>query len=110
MGFSCPLEQSTGPVRPGFYIPAEIIRGLHDIHGVWKEVANEAPVSYKAILRRRRQYPMAVNKTAGPRITYSDISDVRLCEIVNEVLQVTPNAGKRYVIGSLQRREIHVQR
>ena len=41
MGFSCPVEQSTGPGRPRFYIPEEVIRGLRDVHGVWKEVAIE---------------------------------------------------------------------
>ena len=54
MGFSCPVEQSTGRGRPRFYIPEEVIRGLHDVHGVWKEVAKEARVSYKTILRRGR--------------------------------------------------------
>ena len=88
MGFSCPVEQSTGPGRPRFYIPEEVIRGLHDVRGVWKELAKEARVSYKTILRRRHQYSMAVSNTTGPRITYSDISDARLCEIVGEVLQV----------------------
>ena len=46
MGFSCPVEQSTGPGRPRFYIPEEVIRGLRDVHRVWKEVANEVLVSY----------------------------------------------------------------
>jgi len=110
MGFSCPVEQSTGPGRPRFYIPEGVIRGLHDVHGVWKEVAKEARVSYKTILRRRHQYSMAVSNTTGPRITYSDISDARLCEIVGEVLQVMPNAGETYVIGSLRSRGICVQR
>ena len=78
MGFSCPIEQSIGPGRPRFYTPEEVIRGLHDIHGVWKEVANEARVYYKTIIRRRHQYSLVVNKTTGPRITCSDISDARL--------------------------------
>ena len=63
MGFSCPVEQSTGRGRPRFYIPEEVIRGLQDVHGVWKEVAKEARVSYKTI-----QYSMAVSNTTGPGI------------------------------------------
>ena len=55
MGFSCPVEQSTGPGRPRFYIPQVVIRGLHDVHGVWKEVPKEASASYKTILRRGRR-------------------------------------------------------
>ena len=31
---------------------------------------------------------MTVSNTTGTRITYSDISEARLCEIVSEVLQV----------------------
>ena len=31
MGFSCPVEQSTGRGRPRFYIPEEVIRGLRDV-------------------------------------------------------------------------------
>ena len=41
MRFSCPVEQSTGPGRPRFYIPGEVIRGLHYVHGNWKELAKE---------------------------------------------------------------------
>ena len=68
MGFSCPVEQSTGRGRPKFCIPEEVIRGLRNVHGVWKEVAIEALVSYKTILQRRHQYSMAVSNTTGPRI------------------------------------------
>ena len=85
MGFSCPLEQSRRPGRPKFQIPVEVIRGLHDIHSVWREVAKEADVSYKTVLRRRYQYSMVVNETTGPRITYSDIPNGQLCQVVNEV-------------------------
>ena len=31
MGFSCPVELSTGRGRPRFYIPEEVIRGLCDV-------------------------------------------------------------------------------
>ena len=53
---------------------------------------------------------MAVSNSTGPRITHSDISDARLCEIVGEVLQVMPNAVETYVIGSLRSRGVCVQR
>ena len=48
MGFSCPVEQSTGRGRPTFYIPEEVIRELRDVHSVWKEVAKEVLVSYNS--------------------------------------------------------------
>ena len=41
-------EQSTGRGRPRFYIPEEVIRGLRDVHGVWKEVAKEVLVFYNS--------------------------------------------------------------
>ena len=77
MGFSCPVEQSTGRGRPRFYIPKKVIRGLHDVHGVWKEVAKEARVSYKTILRRRHQYIpwQLVTQLVQESL---DISDARL--------------------------------
>ena len=109
-GFSCPTEQATRSGRPRFQIPEEVIQGLFDIHGSWKDVAKEAGVSYKTLLRRRHQYSMTVNNTSGPRITYSDISNSKLCEVVSEVLQIMPNAGETYVIGALRNRGIHVQR
>ena len=46
MGFSYPVEQSKGPGRPRFYIPEEVIRGLHYVHGVWKEVEKEVRISW----------------------------------------------------------------
>ena len=112
MGFSCPLEneEPRRPGRPRYEIPEEVIRGLHGIHGVWKEVAKEARVSYKTVLRRRHQYSMPVSNTAGPRIMYCDISQEQLCEIVEEVLQVMPDAGETYVIGALRSRGLRVQR
>ena len=110
MGFSCPRERSRRPGRPRFQIPEEVIRGLHDIHGAWKEVAKEAGVSYKTVLRRRQQYSMAISRTTGPRITYSDIPNRQLCDVVSNGLRIMPNAGETYVIGPLRNRGIRVQR
>ena len=110
MGFSCPLEQSGRPGRPRYHIPQDAITGLHEIHGVWRAVAREARVSYRTVLRRRHQYSLPVCETTGPRITYCDISNERLNEIVSEILQLMPNAGETYIIGALRNRGIRVQR
>ena len=91
------FKWSRRPGRPGFQIPEEVIRGLHDIHGVWKEVAKEAGVSYKTVLIRRHQYSLVVNETTGSRITYSDIPNCQLCQVVNELLQIMPNTGETYI-------------
>lgn len=62
----------------------------------------------KTVLRRRYQYSMVVNETTGPLITYSDLSNGQLRRVVNEVLQIMPNAGETYVIGALRTRGIRV--
>lgn len=64
----------------------------------------------KTVLRRQYQYSMVVNETTGPLITYSDLSNGQLRQVVNEVLQIMPNAGETYVIGALRNRGIRVKR
>ena len=64
----------------------------------------------KTVLRRQYQYSMVVNETTGPLITYSDLPNGQLCQVVNEVLQIMPNAGETYVIGALRNRGIRVKR
>ena len=110
MGFSCPIEHTGNAGRPRLHIPQEVIAGLHDIHGVSKQVAIESRVLYRTILRRRSQYGMPVSSSYGPRITYSDVTDENLCQAVREILQLMPNAGETYVIGALRSRGIRVQR
>ena len=56
-------------------------------------------MSYETVLIRRHQYSLVVNETTGPRITYSDIPNGQLCQVVNEVLQIMPNAGETYITG-----------
>ena len=56
-------------------------------------------MSYKKVFIRRHQYSLVVNETTGRRITYSDIPNGQLCQVVNEVLQIMPNAGETYITG-----------
>ena len=67
-------------------------------------------MSYETVLRRRHQYSIVVNDTTGPKITYSDIPNGQLCQVVNEVLQIMPNAGETHVTGALRNRRIRVHR
>ena len=53
---------------------------------------------------------MVVNDTTGPKITYSDIPNGQLCQVVNEVLQIMPNAGETHVTEALRNRRIRVHR
>ena len=99
MSSSCPVEQSTGRGRPRFYIPEEVIRGLREVHGVWKEVAKEALVSYKTILRRRHQYSMAVDKTRNLEHpgTFRNIPEHRIIIIIMRKKCVKLNFGLAHV-------------
>ena len=54
-------------------------------------------MSYKTVLIRRHQYSLVVNETTGSRITYSDIPNCQLCQVVNELLQIMPNTGETYI-------------
>ena len=87
--------------RPRFYISEEVIRGLHDVHGVWKEVAKEARVSYNS--KQFYEGDISIPWQLVTQLVQEslDISDARLCENVGKVFQVMPNAGETYIIGSL---------
>ena len=92
------------------HVPQRVISGLYDIHRSWVEVAREAGVSYRTILRRRHQYQLPVVEIRGPRSSFSEISHENLCDHVRQVLQLLPHAGETYVIGALRGRGIFVQR
>ena len=79
----------------------EVIRGLHDVHGVWKEVAKEARVSYNS--KQFYEGDISIPWQLVTQLVQEslDISDARLCENVGKVFQVMPNAGETYIIGSL---------
>ncbi|XP_028411998.1 uncharacterized protein LOC114534730 [Dendronephthya gigantea] len=110
LGFVCPVERSEHAGRPRFQVPQRVISGLYDIHRSWVEVAREAGVSYRTILRRRHQYQLPVAETRGPRNSFSEISQEHLCGHVRQVLQLLPHAGETYMIGALRSRGIFVQR
>ena len=79
---------------------------MHNIHCKWSIIAEEVGVSYRTILRRRRQ----LGQPVGTSSSYSDISQDALYNTVREVLQVVPNAGETYIIGALRARNLRVQR
>lgn len=59
-------------------------------------------ISERALYRRRQEY--------GILTKYSNISDSVLDDMNRDVMNSTPNAGKKLVIGSLRSRTIHIQR
>jgi hypothetical protein len=105
LGFVCPVEQNEHPGRPRFHVPpVQMISGLYDIHRSWIEVAREAGVSYRTLLRKRHQYQLSVAKIRDPRNNFSEISQEHLCDAVTQVLHLLPNAGETYMIGALRSR------
>jgi len=108
--FSCPREGIRDSGRPRYLLPENILRDLHRIHRRWTQVASEVGVSYRTLLRRRREYGLTVSSTRGPRSTYTDITQNDLCNIIREVLQILPNAGETFILGALRQRDVRVQR
>ncbi len=96
--------------RPRKQVSKEDVEALFGTHRSWKTVANIIGVSQKTLQRRRQECGVTVSAPAGPRQTYTDISQGDLCQVIKEILQVLPNAGETYLIGACSSRGIFVQR
>lgn len=96
--------------RPRKHVTKQDIESLFRIHRNWKLVANVVGVSEKTLQRRRRELGLQVADGAGPRLTYTEISQDALCNVVQEVLSILPNAGETDIIGACKSRGIFVQR
>eukprot|EP00112_Aurelia_sp_Birch-Aquarium-sp1_P026258 Seg920.7 transcript_id=Seg920.7/GoldUCD/mRNA.D3Y31 product="hypothetical protein" protein_id=Seg920.7/GoldUCD/D3Y31 len=96
--------------RPRIAVEKEEMERLFGIYRSWKEVASLMGVSKKTLQRRRIEVGLIMSNRAGPRRTYTDISDEELQRTIRDVLQILPNAGETYIIGACRQRNIHVQR
>ncbi|CAB4039861.1 Hypothetical predicted protein [Paramuricea clavata] len=94
------LLQTDG--RPKYFIPKEQSERLHSYGLAWTDIANILHVSERKLYRRRQEY--------GILGKYSRISDSELDSVIINILNSTPNAGEKLVIGSLRSRNIHLQR
>ena len=94
------MLQTTG--RPKYFIPKEQIERLHSYGLAWTDIANIFHVSERTLYRRRQEY--------GILGKYFSISDAELDSVIVNILNASPNAGEKFVIGSLSCRNIHVQR
>ena len=103
-------EQRNATGRPSFAINEQALGEFYRVHNVWSNVARETGVSYRTLLRRRREFGMSIANTRGPRNTYSDVTEEQLCQVVREILQAMPDAGETYVIGALRSRGLTLQR
>jgi len=96
--------------RPRKSVVKEEIIEQFQIFRNWKIVARQLGVSSKTLLRRRTEYGIEVSPNTGPRVTYSNITHHDLCNQVQEILDILPEAGETMVIGALRTRNINVQR
>ena len=103
-------EHTQEPGRPRINVFPDTVVDLYNIHRSWRIVARQTGVSYRTLLRRRREYEFQVANSVGPRNTYTDISEEELCNAVREILSTMPDAGETYITGALRSRAIHVQR
>lgn len=96
--------------RPRKDVVQSDVEDLFDIYRNWNDVAKCIGVSTKTLRRRRIQFGVHIPEKSGPRGYYSKISHADLCEVVQEVLNVLPNAGETYITGACRSRGIYVQR
>lgn len=72
-----------------------------DLGFCWNAIARCFGISRRTLYRPRQRLGIS------PQL-YSNISDVDLQSIVSDILIHTPNAGKAYIIGSVNVRHLRV--
>jgi hypothetical protein len=103
-------ERTHEPGRPRINVSPDTLVDLYNLHNSWSIVSRQTGLSYRTLLRRRREYGLQVANTVGPRNTYTEIGEEQLCNAVRDILRTIPDAGETYVIGALRSRGIHIQR
>ncbi|XP_041827246.1 uncharacterized protein LOC121644788 [Melanotaenia boesemani] len=98
-----PTVRTGHPGRPEYSIEHEQITYCLSLGMTWQRIAECFGISRRTLYRHRQQLQI------GP-LTYTEMSDEELADIVREILQTTPNAGERYVLGSLRSRNVRIQR
>ncbi|XP_039657021.1 uncharacterized protein LOC120559393 [Perca fluviatilis] len=91
------------PGRPQYSILRDQITHCLSLGMSWQRIAVCFGISRQTLYRHREQLEI------GP-LTYTEMSDEVLTDITREILQTTPNAGERYVLGGLRSRNIRIQR
>lgn len=91
------------PGRPQYNILPEQITYCLSLGMSWKRIALCFGISRKTLYSHRQ------NLQIGP-LAYTTMSADVLGDIVRDILQTTPNAGERYIHGSLRSRNIRIQR
>ena len=95
---------STGAAgRPRLSLNMEDISNFRSLGFSWSNISSLYGVSSRTLRRRRQESCVDVQ-------SYDSITDADLDNIVGEILETTPQAGRNLVRGSLQSRGVHVQR
>ncbi len=95
---------STGYVgRPRISLNVQDLSNFRSLGFSWADISSLYGVSSRTLRRRRQESCVGVH-------SYDRVSDADLDNVVAEILETTPQAGRNLVRGSLQSRGIHVQR
>lgn len=99
-----PIFYSTGaPGRPRLSLNMDDISNFRALGFSWSDISSLYGVSSRTLSRRRQESCVCVQ-------SYDSITDVELDNIVREVLETTPQAGRNLVRGAIQSRGVNVQR
>lgn len=102
--FQAPVHRTVNQGRPRYVVNERDANELRRIGFPWTDVSRMIGVSTRTLRRRRHESGTFTNSA------YSDITDRDLDDIVREVLQTTPQAGRNLVRGALLSRRLLVQR
>ena len=95
---------STGAAgRPPLSLNMDDISNFRSLGFSWVDISSLYGVSARTLRRRRQESGVGVH-------SHDSITDADLDNIVGDILEIIPQAGRNLVRGSLQNRGVHVQR
>lgn len=103
--FSCTKIAFGGQGHHKFHIPHKQLEGLRSLGFSWTSIAQLLGVSEKTVGRRRDEFEIS-----NHNVTFSEILNDGLNNLVTHVLEVSQNSGERMVQGWFRGRGICIQR
>lgn len=98
-----PTARNGLPCRPRYDLTIEQFNQCMGLGFNWQGIASFFGISRRTVFRHRQRLGV------GP-LEYSSLNNEELQSTIREISTNTPNAGERYVIGSLRARGIRIQR
>uniref|UniRef100_A0A7M5TZP3 Integrase catalytic domain-containing protein n=1 Tax=Clytia hemisphaerica TaxID=252671 RepID=A0A7M5TZP3_9CNID len=89
--------------RPSKDINEDQVLALKTIGFKWKEIADLIGVSDRTLRTRRKEFTQEI-------LTYDVINDYELDNIIQDILEDSPNSGERMITGALLSKSIKVKR